>query len=125
MTTRKMKFMIAAFVYFCCVQVAKAQGESPDSLYIVTYTVGPAWDPAKAPTDQQYFRDHSANLSSMRKSGTIKFGARYDEKGIIVISAKSFQDAKRLIKEDPAVHHSMFNADVQKLNVFYDGCVGK
>ena len=42
---------------------AKAQETKPaDSLYIVTYTTGPAWDASKAPHEQPYFKEHSANL---------------------------------------------------------------
>jgi hypothetical protein len=71
--------------------------QAPDSLYIVTYTTGASWDTSKKPQDQTYFKEHSTNLSTMRKNGVIKFGARYSEKGIIVISAASTQAAKELI----------------------------
>ncbi len=85
-----MKFTVTILTCFCVATIAKAQVASPDSLFIVTYTAGSTWDPAKKPNEQPYFKEHSANLSSLRKSGSIKFGARYAEKGIIVIAAKSF-----------------------------------
>lgn len=63
------------------------------------------------------------NLSSLRKAGTIRMGARYAEKGIIVIAAASLKAARELVNADQAVINKLFNADVQKLNVFYDGCI--
>jgi len=69
--------------------------------------------------------DHSANLGKLRKEGVIKAGARYAEKGIIFIIASSLQAAREIIFADLAVANKLFNADVQKLNVFYDGCLEK
>lgn len=94
-----------------------------DSLYIVTYTTGPTWDMAKQPHEQPWFKEHSANLSKLRKDGIIKAGARYADKGIIVIAAKTIASAKELIFTDAAVANKLFVADVQKLNVFYEGCL--
>jgi hypothetical protein len=99
--------------------ICRAQTQSTDSLYIVTYTTGPSWDASKKPGDQTHFKEHGANLSSLRKAGTIKFGARYAEKGIIVIAAKSLKDAQDLISSDVGVTSKLFIADVQKLAVFY------
>lgn len=96
---------------------------TPDSLFIVTYTTGPAWDVAKQPNEQPWFKDHSANLSKLRKEGVIKAGARYADKGIIIVSAKTLAMAKDLIYADVAVVHKLFVADVQRLNVFYEGCL--
>ncbi len=96
---------------------------TPDSLYIVTYTTGSAWDNTKAPNEQPYFMDHSANLGKLRKEGVITVGARYGEKGIIFIKAPSLQAAKEIILADQAVVNKLFNVDVQRLNVFYDGCI--
>jgi hypothetical protein len=99
---------------------SKAQTTQPvDSLYIVTYTTGALWDASRKPEEQPFFKEHSSNLSSLRKAGTIKFGARYAEKGIIVIAAKSLKEAKVLVCADQAVVNKLFEADVQKLNVFY------
>lgn len=101
----------------------QAQTTTPDSLYIVTYTTGSLWDAAKAPQDQSYFKEHSANLVKMRKDGVIKLGARYADKGIIVIHARTLAAAKELIHADVAVVNKLFSADVQKFNLFYEGCV--
>lgn len=108
-----------------CLGSATAQGIKPDSLFIVTYTTGQSWDVAKPPNDQPYFKEHSANLGKLRKEGVITAGARYADKGIIFIKASSLQAAKEIIFADQAVANKLFNADVQKLNVFYDGCIEK
>jgi hypothetical protein len=101
-----------------------AQTESAlDSLFIVTYTVGSSWDVTKQPNEQTYFKEHSENLSKLRKQGIIKTGARYGDKGIIVIASKSMTMAKEIILTDVAVINKLFMADIQKLNVFYDGCL--
>jgi hypothetical protein len=107
------------FFALCLTLGCYAQTPPPDSLYIVTYTTGSSWDASKKPGEQTYFKEHSANLSSLRKAGTIKFGARYTDKGIIVIVARSLKDAKDLINADLAVANKLFDADVQKLSVFY------
>lgn len=94
-----------------------------DSLYIVTYTTGPAWDTSKQPQQQPWFKEHSANLSRLRKEGIIKAGERYAEKGIIIVSARTLAVAKDLIFADEAIVNKLFVAEVQKLNVFYEGCL--
>ncbi len=104
----------------------RAQSQSTqDSLYIVTYTTGSAWDVGKKPNEQIFFKEHSSNLSAWRKNGTIKLGARYAEKGMIIIAAVSMQAARELIFTDPAIVNKLFNAEVQKLNLFYEGCLEK
>jgi hypothetical protein len=103
----------------------EAQTQIADSLYIVTYTTGNAWDVSKKPNEQLHFAEHGKNLSAMRRSGTIKFGARYADKGIIMITAPSLQAAKEIINADPAVGGKLFNVDIQRLSVFYDGCITK
>jgi hypothetical protein len=116
--------MKAPLVFLFCFFTLTASAQTiPDSLYIVTYTTGPKWDHAKAPNEQTYFIDHSTNLGKLRKEGVIKAGARYGDKGIIFISASSLQAAREIIFADQAVFHKLFNADVQKVSVFYDGCI--
>jgi hypothetical protein len=96
-----------------------------DSLFIVTYTTGPAWDASKPPGEQPNFKEHSANLGAMRKEGLIKFGARYANKGMIVISAKSYAAVKERILGDPGVASGLFKAEINKFLPFYFGCIEK
>lgn len=118
-----MKYIITIVVISFSLTAGAQTSSLSDSLFVVTYTTGVAWDHTKAPGEQPYFKEHSANLSKLRKEGVIKAGARYGEKGMIFISAKSLSLAKDIILSDPAVIHKLFEADVQKLLVFYDGCI--
>lgn len=103
--------------------VLKAQSVAkPDSLYIVTYTTGASWDVNKKPNEQAYFKEHSANLSKWRKEGIIQLGARYGDTGMIILKAPSLLAAKELVLNDEGVLYKLFKADVQKFNVFYQGC---
>ena len=78
---------------------------------------------SKSPQEQPYFREHSARLGQLRKDGVIRFGARYGEKGMIVIGASTFSNAKEIVLNDHAVINKLFSADIQKLSIFYDGCL--
>ena len=102
---------------------AQSTESAKDSLYIVTYTTGKLWDVAKPPGEQQFFKEHSGFMGKLRKDGITKFGARYGDKGIIVITALSLDDATALIKTDQAVINNLFLADIQRLNIFFDGCL--
>jgi hypothetical protein len=94
-----------------------------DSLYIVTYTTGEKWDTSKSPGEQSYFKEHGARLGQLRKDGVIKFGARYADKGMIIIAAANFNVAKDIVTADIAVQNKLFTADIQRFNIFYDGCL--
>jgi hypothetical protein len=120
---KSMKVISGLALFVCCLSTSAQETKPADSLYIVVYTTGPSWDNSKQPGEQTYFKEHSANLSKLRKDGVIKAGARYAEKGIIFITAPSLKVAQEIIFSDQAVTNKLFNADVQKLNVFYDGCI--
>lgn len=100
-----------------------AYSQSTDSLYAITYTVGPSWDVNKAPNDQQYFKEHSTRLGQLRKDGVVKAGARFGVKGLIVITAASLTAAKDIVNADVAIINRLFIAEVEKMNVFYEGCL--
>jgi hypothetical protein len=119
-----MKILCALAVWLIGISITNAQTTNPtDSLYIVTYTTGSLWDVNKKTNEQPYFKEHSANLSALRKAGTIRTGARYGEKGFIIIAAQSMKAAQELILTDVAIVNKLFIADIKKLNVFYDGCI--
>jgi len=116
--------MKTLYILLACVMTYSiTSAQSKDSLFAVIYTVGSLWDMNKAPNEQTYFKEHSARLGQLRKDGVIKFGARLGEKGMIVIAASSFAAAKEIVQIDQAVINKLFNADIQKLNIFYDGCL--
>jgi uncharacterized protein YciI len=121
-----MKKLLFLSVAACITTLVNAQEIKPaDSVYLVTYTTGPVWDNAKQPYEQLFFKEHSATLSKLRKEGVITAGARYADKGIIFIKAKSMLAARDFVLTDPAVVNKLFVADIQKLSVFYEGCIEK
>jgi hypothetical protein len=118
-----MKVTCLTLILFLIACELNAQStQKSDSLYIVTYTTGPSWDANKKPSEQAYFKEHSANLSKWRKEGIIQLGARYSDKGIIILKAPSLLVAKELVLRDEGVLYKLFEADIQKFNVFYPGC---
>jgi hypothetical protein len=102
---------------------AQNQQTPSDSLFIVTYTTGPAWQTNKAPGEQIHFKEHSANLGAWRKEGFIVFGARYGDKGIIFVKGPSGAMVRERILGDPAVAQGLFHAAIESLKPFYYGCV--
>jgi hypothetical protein len=115
-----MKALLVIFAAVCISFCSQAQtSSSPDSLFMVTYSLGNAWDQTKKPHEQLYFKEHSTHLSALRKAGTIKFGARYSDKGMIFVSAPTYEKAKELVTSDMAIKNGLFDVDVSRMNVFY------
>jgi uncharacterized protein YciI len=98
--------------------IAAAQFSKP-SLFVVHFETGPAWNKALAPAEQPAFKEHSANLNQLRKSGAITFGARYEQLGMIFLEAESIESAKAILDADPGVKAGTFIYRVAALSVFY------
>ena len=92
-------------------------------LFAVEVKVGPNWDTAKAPGDQAYFKEHSANLKRLRDAGHIVMGARYSDIGLIIFSAASADAVRDMMDEDPSMSAGTFKYEVHAMNVFYPGLV--
>lgn len=88
-------------------------------LFVVHFQTGPNWDDALAPSEQDVFREHSANLRRLRKAGVIAFGARYSDVGMIFVEADSLASAAALMDEDPGVRAGIFDYRIAPLKVFY------
>ena len=103
---------------------ASAQGSPPDGpLFAVEFRTGPGWDSSKPASEQAHFRDHSANLARLRKEGRAVIGARYADKGFIVMTGASANEVRALLDADPAVQRRVFDVEVNEFHVFYAGCV--
>ena len=63
--------------------------EPATNLYAIEIRVGAGWDATKHPNEQAYFREHSANLKRLRDEGRLVLGARYSDKGLVVVRAAS------------------------------------
>jgi uncharacterized protein YciI len=88
----------------------------PAPLFVVHFETEPNWN---SPSDQPSFREHSANLNRLRKEGTIVFGARYGDLGMIFLKADTLDAAKALMQADPGVQSGIFSYRIAPLRVFY------
>jgi hypothetical protein len=121
----KLPFMTLALIASPMFANAQNQQAPTDSLFIVTYTTGPAWQTSKSPGEQLHFKEHSANLGAWRNEGFITFGARYGDRGIIFVKAPSGARVRERIFSDPAVAQGLFHAAIEPLKPFYYGCIEK
>ncbi len=92
-------------------------------LFIAIFSLGPSWQAAKPAHEQAYFKEHSANLKKLRAEKKILVGARYSDKGVIIIAAANEQEARVLVEPDPMVANKVFNLELHQFNPFYKGCI--
>lgn len=103
---------------------ARAQEPAPtEKLFLVQFTVGESWVREKAPHEQAYFAEHSANLKRLRTEGKLVLGGRYSDKGIIIVKAVSEEAVRAELERDPSVARRTFDAAVFPFAPFYDGCI--
>jgi uncharacterized protein YciI len=89
--------------------------------FLVVFSLGPQWVAGKPPGEQPSFREHGQNLKRLREAGRIVLGARYADKGMIVLRAESEAAARAELEADPGVRSGIFTFDLNELRVFYDG----
>lgn len=92
-------------------------------LYAVEIKTGPAWDSVKPAQEQPHFREHSANLKRLRDQGSLVLGARYADKGLVVLQAGSEQEAHAMMQADLSIQNRVFAYELHDFNVFYGGTV--
>jgi uncharacterized protein YciI len=92
-------------------------------LFAIEITVGPGWDASKPPNAQAFFAEHSANLRRLRESGQLVVGARYSDKGLIVVRATSPEEVHAMMAQDPSIEAGTFRYEVHPFAVFYPGSV--
>jgi uncharacterized protein YciI len=97
----------------------------PEKLFAVLFRTGPAWDKAKPPNEQAFFKEHSANLAELRKAGRIVTGGRYADVGLVVVKAASLEAAKALLAGDPTIGAGVFEAQVHPWATLFEGCVSR
>ncbi len=91
------------------------------SLFAVEIKVGPKWDQSKPPQDQPFFKEHSSNLRRMRESGLLVMGARYSDKGLVIVAASTASDVRAQMDQDPSFSAGTFAYEVHPFSVFYGG----
>jgi uncharacterized protein YciI len=92
-------------------------------LFIAIFSLGPSWQADKTAHEQAYFKEHSANLKKLRAEKKILVGARYFDKGMIIIAAADEQEARAMLGSDPMVASKVFNLELHQFNPFYKGCI--
>lgn len=103
---------------------APAPATDPSSkLFAVELKTGPRWVAGKPPPEQEHFREHSANLRMLREQGRLVLGARYSDKGFIVLAADSESAARAMMEQDPAIRNGIFSYELHPFAVFYGGSV--
>lgn len=119
--------MLAAAAYErpAVAQALPASAAAPvaEQLFAVEIKTGPAWDASKPPQDQLHFRDHSAHLRRLREQGALVMGARYGDKGLVVLKAASEPEARALMQADPSMQARVFAYELHEFRVFYGGSV--
>jgi len=102
---------------------AVAQTAETGKLFIVHFTIGENWDKDKPANEQKYFKHHSENLRALRAENKLLLGARYADKGMIIIRASDEVGARKLIEQDSTVIHHVFNFELHAFQPFYYGCI--
>lgn len=90
-------------------------------LFAVEIKTGPAWVSSKPPQDQAFFREHSAHLRQLREAGVLVLGARYADKGLLVMAADSAAAARAAMEQDPSIRAGTFVFELHEFSVFYGG----
>jgi uncharacterized protein YciI len=96
-----------------------------EKLFLVQFSLGPAWTAGKPPQEQPKFEEHGANLKRLRDDGKIVLGARYSDKGMVVLRFASEAQARTEMAADPGVQAGTFTFEVFELRPFYDGCLAR
>lgn len=89
--------------------------------FLVQFSLGPTWQQGKAPNEQPAFAEHGRNLKRLRDEGRIVVGARYADKGMIVLLADNAAAARSEMDVDPGVQSGIFLYELHELKVFYEG----
>jgi len=104
---------------------SQATGAEPQTLFLVQFSTGPGWVADKPPHEQLHFAAHSANLRRLRDAGLLLVGARYADKGIVIVRAVDAAAVDKELDADPSVRAGVFKAEVFEFSPFYDGCIPK
>lgn len=112
---------IAALLASSCAaeESQEAEPASKARLFAAEIHVGENWDTGKAPQEQAYFAEHSANIKRLREAGSMRLGARYSDKGLIVLIADSEQDARVMLDQDPSFAAGTFQYQLYPFSPFH------
>jgi hypothetical protein len=116
------KLVVVALIFLAGVVVGVQAGAQAPKLFAVELTRGPAWDAAKPANEQPGFTEHSANIRRLTDTQALVIGARYGDKGLLVVTASDEAGARSHFSSDPMVAKNVFRADVHPFSTFKHGC---
>jgi uncharacterized protein YciI len=96
-----------------------ADDVKPLQQFIVHLETGEKWDSSLQPSEQSQFQEHTANMNRLRKQGTILFGARYGEYGLLILEGESLPSAIEILEADPGVMAGIFKFRIEPISIFY------
>lgn len=101
---------------------APAPGPTPPPrMFAVRLSKGPAWAEAKGPNDQAGMREHSANISRLRREGLLVLGARLGELGLLVLRVPDEAAVSTQLAPDPTTMNGVFQVQVDVFSPFAHG----
>ena len=116
------RFAAVMLIFAAGVGVGVRAGAQAPKLFAVELTRGPAWDAAKPAHEQPGFSEHSANIRRLTDAQSLVIGARYGDKGLLVVAAADEAGARAHFSSDPMVAKNAFRADVYPFSTFKHGC---
>ena len=119
-----MKKSIFVFVFVSFVFCPASYGDEPpvEKTFILHFTTGEAWLPDTPFSEQLHSAGHGRNLRRLRDEGIILIGARYSDKGLLILRGTE-TDLRAEIDKDPMVQAGAFEYELFELALFYKGCV--
>lgn len=97
--------------------------QDADSLFALTFAVGPGWDTTKPPGAQAGFREHSQNLARLRREGRILAGGRFGALGLMLVRARDSAEVRAQLAGDSTLTRGVFTAAIDVWRTIYDGQV--
>lgn len=120
--TKPSLLLVTALLSMAAAIHAQEAQRAPDT-FVVLFRVGPAWDPAKPPSEQRHFAAHSANIAALKKEDRLVLGGRFSDVGLVLIRAADEEEARALIQRDPSVAEGTFKFEIHPWSTFSAGCL--
>ena len=91
-----------------------ADGEAPAKFFVLIYSPGPAWKTG-VPMKDQGLGPHLAYMKQLRDAHTLFVAGPLIETngGLILLKAKSLDEAKDIMAHDPAIVGGIFTGQAQ------------
>ncbi len=105
--------------------------ETKKQTFIVIYKPGSAWLAGK-PVSEQPLKEHGKYLLSLYKLGVLRFAGPFEDDtgGAVVLEVSGEDEAKNIVKKDPAVINHIFSLRIAplaacSLGTVYEEIIGK